>query len=327
MAATCDAGGLPSGAVHRPAMPFRSMARQAPSSTVALKAQPCSIQRRIGDADNRSPGRQTSAPSPRATAQIALKPGGGCLVVLEEGRVAVDLGAKAFADHQLRRIGAQIRGGTRRRRCPARNGWATAPAGHRAFRSARRARRPDGWPQKRRDRPGASPASARRSGNSSIKPLIRLMISSPPATASAPPGQKSFCTSITIRASVRGSAWQSPSRFQMPLGKTGASGASSEALEIRRPCGAKTAHADRSPRCIISPGFDDPAALRGPLSGAVPGAGRQGLALAGARGGERHHRRAARGRGRGAGASARAARLRGAGVEGKLTPIQCLSGG
>ena len=67
----------------------------------------CGIKRGIGDAviggeaDQHQLG---NAPG----GQVAAEPGGGYPVILKQGRIAVDRPAKAFADNQLRAIGAQV---------------------------------------------------------------------------------------------------------------------------------------------------------------------------------------------------------------------------
>src|SRR5690554_981355 len=72
-----------------------------------------------------------------------------------------------------------------------------------------------------------------------MRALIPGMISSPPLTASAPPGQKSFCMSITIRASViKTSFWQnSLLHGYAPLGRSSIS-----PLLPCAPHGPKSAH-------------------------------------------------------------------------------------
>ena len=101
-----------------------------------------------------------------------------------------------------RRRRCRDRGGTRRPASPARSAPARAPAARRASRSRRRRRRRDGWRRRTCGRRGCQSWVKTRTANAGAMRLTSGTTRSPSATASAPPGQKSFCTSMTMSASA-----------------------------------------------------------------------------------------------------------------------------
>ena len=105
-----------------------------------------------------------------------------------------------------------------RPRCPG-SGGSRPPACPPRSAAARRPRSPDG---RRNGRPGPrgspwSPPRARSRDRLARRSLIARATAAPPATASEPPSQKSFCTSTMISARMGPTVSYSPTSAGVPL--------------------------------------------------------------------------------------------------------------
>ena len=173
------------------------MPRQASSTTKTVKPW-AGVLGRVAHAEIK---REASKKYARqaAFAQIADQSGRRLAVVLVERRVEIDRAVHALAQDQagVRNFQGWMKFGARRR--------LHAMIRPQHLRAVGRGdgvegRRRDARMQRRDGRAGANPGSAPRA-----EPRRETVdvgtISSPRGTASAPPGQKSFCTSTTIRTS------------------------------------------------------------------------------------------------------------------------------